>query len=163
MTRERAFVRLLCIAAVALAATGCRSLTVGDTFRYQFIDARPNAQASAGAPGAGDLELRSKVWRHEWRCNVFDTCLTDYDATMYAFDKRNGRQLKWNRIEVFQTDTCDASPADRRNYKTVTDADSFTLGWGRDRAGKFDRVSAYVIFYGDWGSVSSRVLAKNCA
>jgi hypothetical protein len=109
-----------------------------------------------------DFQINAKSWKHEWRCNALDTCNTDFFSTVFVFDKRTGRQLKWNRVEVFLKDDCDASREDRRNYKTVTDTEFVSFGWGDDRNGKYEHVSAFLVLYADWGSVNARVRTNVC-
>jgi hypothetical protein len=81
---------------------------------------------------------------------------------VFVFDRRTGKQLMWNRIEAFQRDDCNASRNDRERYKTVTNTDVVSLGWGDGRKGKYDQVSAFLVFYADWGSVTARVRAIAC-
>jgi hypothetical protein len=140
---------------------GCRSVTNIDTAKYDFPEVRPNA-TGLDRPTTGDFELRTKNWKHEWRCNVFETCLTDFESTIFVFDRRTGKQVNWNRIEVFMKEACDASAQDRKNYKTVTNSDTVSFGWGKNRDGKYDQVSAYLVFYADWGSVNALVKTRAC-
>lgn len=146
----------------AFALAGCKSVTNIDTFKYGFLDVTPNKAAGPEQPRAEELELRAKAWKHEWRCSVFDNCETDFLGSLYVFDARTGKQLRWNRVEVFLKDDCDASPKDRARYKTVADADFITFGWGEERKGRYENVSAYLVFYADWGSVNARVRSKVC-
>ncbi len=146
----------------AVLSSGCKSVATGETFRYGFSDVQPNIAAGAPRPAPADFQLNAKEWKHEWRCNVFDTCNTDFLSTVFVFDKRTGKQLKWNRVEVFLRDDCNASPADRLNYKTVTDAEFVSFGWGDDRKGKYEQVSAFLVFYADWGRVNARVRTIAC-
>jgi hypothetical protein len=162
MTKLRTLaVPLLAAGAVALA--GCRTVTSVDTFKYGFYELKANGEAAPTAPTQPDVfELRAKSWKHEWRCTVFDNCETDFLGTLYVFDARTGKQVRWNRVEVFLKDDCDASPKDRGRYKTVADVDHVTLGWGEDRKGRYENVSAFLVFYADWGSVNARVRSKVC-
>jgi hypothetical protein len=162
MTPCRAVYLMTCLFAFAVASSGCTTVATGDTFRYGFSDVRPNAASPAARAAPADFQLRAKTWKHEWRCNVFDTCSTDFLSTMYVFDKKTGRQLKWNRVEVFLKDECDASLADREHYKTVTDTEFVSFGWGDKRSGKYEHVSAVLVFYADWGSVNARVRTTAC-
>jgi hypothetical protein len=140
-------------------SSGCNTVATGDTFRYGFSDVRPNVPASATPT---DFQLRAKTWKHEWRCNVFDTCDTDFLSTVYVFDTRTGRQINWNRVEVFLKDGCNASFDDRGKYKTVTDTEFVSFGWGDNRKGKYEHVSALLVFYADWGSVNAHVRTIVC-
>jgi hypothetical protein len=146
----------------AMALAGCASVTNVDTFKYGFLEVTPNKAAGTEQPRAEELQLRAKSWKHEWRCSVFDNCETDFVGSLYVFDARTGRQVRWNRVEVFLKDDCDASPSDRARYKTVADTDHVTLGWGEERKGRYENVSAYLVFYADWGSVNARVRSKVC-
>lgn len=149
----------LCTCVAWLSA--CKTVESADTFRYGVVDIKVSAAVN-DRPTPADFHVRSKTWKHEWRCSVFDNCETDFFTTLYVFDKRTGKQLKWNRVEVYQQDGCYASPEDGRNYKTVADTDLVSIGWGEDREGKYDQVSAFLIFYADWGSVSARVRTRLC-
>lgn len=162
MTPYRAVPLIACLLGLVVWSSGCRTVNTGDTFRYGFSDVRTNAQTPAERATPADFQLRAKTWKHEWRCSVFDDCLTDFLSTMYVFDTRTGRQLKWNRVEIFMADDCDASLKDRDHYKTVTDTEFVTFGWGDNRKGKYEQVSALLIFYADWGSVDARVRSIAC-
>lgn len=148
------------LATAALLSSGCSFINKADIARYDF--ATVNANSGTNAPAAADLELRTKSWKHEWRCNYLEQCDTEFASALYVFDRRNGKQIKWNRIEVFSRDDCEASTDDRRNYKTITDADLVSIGWPKRREGKYDKVSAFVVFYADWGNVSARVKTDVC-
>jgi hypothetical protein len=162
MTSLRTVFSIACLLVLSLLGAGCSTTETADTFRYGFSDVQPNPTVAAERPVPADFQLRAKTWKHEWRCDVFDSCITDFLTTVYVFDKRTGRQLKWNRVEVFMKDDCDASTKDRDNYKTVTDTDSVTIGWGDSRKGKYEQVSALLIFYADWGSVNASVRTIVC-
>lgn len=150
----------------AALLSACGTIERDDTFRYGFFDLKASglsSAASAEPPMPEDLHIRAKSWHHEWRCRLYDdVCRTDFSGTLYVFDKRTGKQLKWNRVEVFRVDHCLASANDRENYKTVTDTDVVSLGWGKDREGKYNKISAFLVFYADWGSVNARVRALAC-
>jgi hypothetical protein len=150
-----------CLLGSAALSTACTTVNTGETFRYGFSDPQPSAP-NAPRPTPSDLQLNAKTWKHEWRCDVFDTCVTDFASTVFVFDKRTGREVTWNRIEVFQRDDCNASRDDRMKYKTVTDTNAVSLGWGDGRKGKYDQVSAFLVFYADWGSVAARVRTIAC-
>ena len=92
------------IAAGALALAGCSSVTSVDTFKYGFLEVTPNKAAGAEQPRPVDLQLRAKEWKHEWRCGMFDRCETDFLGSLYVFDARTGKQVRWNRVEVFLKD-----------------------------------------------------------
>ncbi len=162
MTPFRIVSRIASASALAVLSAGCTTVTTGDTFRYGFSEVRANSAAPGVRATPADFQLRAKSWKHEWRCNVFDACSTDFLGTMFVFDKRTGKQLNWNRVEVFLKDDCDASLDDRGNYKTVTDTDLVSLGWGENRKGKYEQVSAFLVFYTDWGSVNARVRTIAC-
>lgn len=144
----------------SLLAGGCSFINKADIARYDF--ATVNANAGTNAPAAADLELRTKSWKHEWHCNYLEQCSSEFASTLYVFDRRNGKQIKWNRIEVFSRDDCQASTDDRRNYKTITDVDAVSIGWPKKREGKYDKVSAFLVFYADWGNVSALVKTDVC-
>lgn len=158
----RAVCLIACLFGFAVLAAGCVTVTSSDTFRYGFSDVRFNIPFPEERPAPTDFQLRAKSWKHEWRCNVFDTCNTDFFSTLFVFDKRTGRQVKWNRVEVFLKDDCDASREDRERYKTVTDTDFVSFGWGDNRNGRYEYVSAFLVFYADWGSVNARVRTMTC-
>jgi len=162
MTPFRAVSLIACLFGLAIFSSGCSTVATGDTFRYGFSDVRSNVPSPGGRPTPTDFQLRAKSWKHEWRCNVFDTCDTDFLSTVFVFDKRTGRQLNWNRVEVFLKDDCNASLDDRGNYKTVTDAEVVSFGWGDNRKGKYEHVSALLVFYADWGSVNAHVRTIVC-
>jgi hypothetical protein len=163
MPASRAISLIACLLGSAALASGCRTVETGETFRYGFAELRPNPAASGASPPApAELQLNAKSWKHEWRCSVFDDCATDFLSTVFVFDKRTGKELTWNRIEVFQRDDCNASRNDRDRYKTVTDTQSVSLGWDDGRKGKYDQVSAFLVFYADWGSVAARVRTVAC-
>jgi hypothetical protein len=151
---------IACLSGLAVFSSGCSTVATGDTFRYGFSDVRSNAPAERLSPA--DFQLRAKTWKHEWRCDVFNTCDTDFLSTVYVFDKRNGKQINWNRVEVFLKDDCNASRDDRAKYKTVTDAEFVSFGWGDNRKGKYEHVSALLVFYADWGSVNAHVRTIVC-
>jgi len=159
MTPFRAVSLIACLLGLAVLSSGCNTVATGDTFRYGFSDVRSNVPPPATPT---DFQLRAKTWKHEWRCNVFDTCDTDFLSTVYVFDKRTGRQINWNRVEVFLKDDCNASLEDRGKYKTVTDAEFVSFGWGDNRKGKYEHVSALLVFYADWGSVNAHVRTIVC-
>jgi hypothetical protein len=161
MPASRAVSLIACLLGSAALSTACTTVKTGETFRYGFSDLQPNA-ASTPRPAPTDLQLNAKTWKHEWRCDVLDTCKTDFLSTVFVFDKRTGKELTWNRIEAFQRDDCNASRNDREKYKTVTDTEYVSLGWGNDRKGKYEQVSAFLVFYADWGSVTARVRAIGC-
>ncbi|HEU0203588.1 MAG TPA: hypothetical protein VFR86_24525 [Burkholderiaceae bacterium] len=160
MTSFRAL-SIIGLSACATWLAACKTVDSVDTFKYGFSDVKVNA-TSTDQPTTNDFHVRSKTWKHEWRCSVLDNCETDFFSTLYVFDKRTGKQVKWNRVEVYLQDGCNASPDDGRNYKTVADTDAVSIGWGEDRKGKYDQVSAFLIFYADWGSVNARVRTKLC-
>lgn len=163
MTPFRAVSLIACLFGFTVLSSGCGTVTVADNFKYVFFDVKSNIASDAGRPVPTDFQLRAKSWKHEWRCNAFDTCNTDFFTTLFVFDKRTGRQLKWNRVEVFfKDDDCDASPDEREKYRTVTDTEFVSFGWGDDRNGKYEQVSAFLVFYADWGSVNARVRTKVC-
>jgi hypothetical protein len=162
MPAFRAVSLIACLLGSTALASGCTTVATGETFRYGFSDLRPNPAAGASRPAPADLQLNAKSWKHEWRCDVFDACATDFLSTVFVFDKRTGKELTWNRIEVFQRDDCNASRNDREKYKTVTDTEYASLGWGESRKGKYEQVSAFLVFYADWGSVAARVRTIAC-
>jgi hypothetical protein len=162
MPTFRAVALIACLLGSAVLSSGCMTTTQGETFRYGFSDLQPNSAVGAQHPIPANLQLSAKSWKHEVRCNVFDTCETAFAGTMFVFDKRTGKELKWNRIEVFERDDCNASRDDRLKYKTVTDTDIVSLGWGDERKGKYEQVSALLVFYADWGSVTARVRTIAC-
>ena len=159
MTPFRAVSSIACLFGFAVLSSGCESVKTGDTFRYGFSDVKSNVPVAATPT---DFQLRAKTWKHEWRCDVFNTCNTDFLSTFFVFDTRTGRQLKWNRVEIFLKDDCNATINDRGNYKTVTDTDLVSLGWGDNRKGKYEHVSALLVFYADWGSVNAHVRTIVC-
>jgi len=162
MTPFRAVSLIACLFGFAVLSSGCETVKTGDTFRYGFSDVRSNTPSPAERTTPADFQLRAKTWKHEWRCDVFDTCSTDFLSTFFVFDTRTGRQLRWNRVEVFQKDDCNASINDRGKYKTVTDTESVSFGWGDNRKGKYEHVSALLVFYADWGSVNAHVRTVVC-
>jgi len=162
MTVARTLSLIAGLVGFAVLTAGCRTVTSVETFKYGFSDLESNVAAGADRRSPEDFLLRAKSWKHQWRCSVFDSCETDFLSTLYVFDKRTGRQIKWNRVEVFLAEDCDASADDRRKYKTVVDTDVVSLGWGEDRNGKYDRVSALLVFYADWGSVNARMRTRAC-
>jgi hypothetical protein len=162
MTPFRAVSSIACLLGFAVLSSGCGTVTISDTFKYGFSDVQSKVLSPGERPAPADFQLRAKSWKHEWRCDPFDTCNTDFLSTMYVFDKRTGKQLKWNRVEIFLKDGCDASLDDRGNYKTVTDIDLVSFGWGENRKGKYEHVSALLVFYADWGSVNARVRTAAC-
>jgi hypothetical protein len=155
---------LIVLSAALLSA--CKTVESESTFRYgvlQVTVSGSSSAASAERPMPEDFQIREKSWLHEWRCRSYDdVCRTDFSTTLYVFDKRTGKQLKWNRVEVFLADHCLASADDRERYRTVADTDVVSLGWGKDREGKYDKISAFLVFYADWGSVNARVRALAC-
>ena len=159
MTFFRAVSLIACLFGLAVISSGCNTVATGDTFRYGFSDVRSNVSPPATPT---DFQLRAKAWKHEWRCNVFDTCDTDFLSTVYVFDTRTGRQINWNRVEVFLKDGCNASLVDRGKYKTVTNTEFVSFGWGDNRKGKYEHVSALLVFYADWGSVNAHVRTIVC-
>ncbi len=162
MTPFRTVSPIVVLFGFAVAFAGCASVETGDTFRYGFSEVRSNAAPPAARPIPADFQLRAKSWKHEWRCDVFNTCTTDFLSAMFVFDTRTGREIKWNRVEVFLKDDCNATINDRDRYKTVTDTEVVSFGWGDNRKGKHEHVSALLVFYSDWGSVSARVRTVVC-
>lgn len=163
MTPFRAVSLTACLLGLAVFLSGCKTTSTGDTLRYGFSDVRTNSPSAGGRPAPADFQLRAKSWKHEWRCDAFDTCDTDFLTTVYVFDKRTGKQIKWNRVEVFfKEDGCNATLDDRANYKTVTNTDFVSFGWGDNRKGKYEHVSALLVFYADWGSVNAQVRTIVC-
>jgi hypothetical protein len=162
MTPFRAVSSIACLFGLAVFSSGCSTVATGDTFRYGFSDVRSNVPSPGERPTPTDFQLRAKTWKHEWRCDVFATCDTDFLSTVYVFDTRTGRQINWNRVEVFLKDGCNASLDDRGKYKTVTDAEFVSFGWGDNRKGKYEHVSALLVFYADWGSVNAHVRTIVC-
>lgn len=163
MTPFRAVSLIACLLGLAVFLSGCKTTSTGDTLRYGFSDVRTNSPSAGGRPAPADFQLRAKSWKHEWRCDAFDTCDTDFLTTVYVFDKRTGKQIKWNRVEVFfKEDGCNATLDDRANYKTVTNTDFVSFGWGDNRKGKYEHVSALLVFYADWGSVNAQVRTIVC-
>jgi hypothetical protein len=162
MTPLRAVSLITCLLGFAVGLGGCKTVASSETFRYGFSEVRFTIPIAEERPDPTDFQLRAKSWKHEWRCNVFDTCDTDFLSTLYVFDKRTGKQVKWNRVEVFLKDGCNASRDDRERYKTVTDTEFVSFGWGDNRSGKYEHVSAFLTFYADWGSVNARVRAIGC-
>ena len=150
----------------AALLSACKTVESESTFRYGVLDVRVsglNSAAGAERPKPEDFQIRAKSWLHEWSCRSYDNvCKTDFSSTLYVFDKRTGKQLQWNRVEVFLADHCLAFTDDRERYRTVTDTDVVSLGWGKDREGKYDKISAFLVFYADWGSVNARVRALGC-
>lgn len=162
MTPFRAVSLIACLFGLAVLSSGCSTVATGDTFRYGFSDVRSNSPPPGERPTPTDFQLRAKSWKHEWRCNVFDTCDTDFLSTVFVFDTRTGRQINWNRVEVFLKDDCNASLDDRGKYKTVTNTEFVSFGWGDNRKGKYEHVSALLVFYADWGSVNAHVRTIVC-
>jgi hypothetical protein len=162
MTTFRAISLIACLSGVAVLVLGCKTVTTGETFRYGFSDLKPNTASKVAPPTPTDLQINAKSWKHEWRCDAFDTCDTDFLSTVFVFDRRTGKELTWNRIEAFQRDDCNASRNDRERYKTVTDTKVVSLGWGDGRKGKYEQVSAFLVFYADWGSVTARLRTIVC-
>lgn len=163
MTPFRAVSLTAYLLGLAVFLSGCKTTSTGDTLRYGFSDVRTNSPSAGGRPAPADFQLRAKSWKHEWRCDAFDTCDTDFLTTVYVFDKRTGKQIKWNRVEVFfKEDGCNATLDDRANYKTVTNTDFVSFGWGDNRKGKYEHVSALLVFYADWGSVNAQVRTIVC-
>jgi hypothetical protein len=162
MSRFRAVAFSACLLGVVVLCLGCTTVTTGDTFRYGFSEVQANPAAGPQRPTPGDLQLNAKTWKHEVRCDYFDACDTDFFGIMFVFDKRTGRELKWNRIEVFQRDDCNASREDRQKYTTVTDTEFVSFGWPDSRKGKYAQLSAFLVFYADWGSVAARVRTISC-
>lgn len=162
MTRKTFAVLIACVGGFGLLGSGCSFVNKADIARYDFTTVNANASAGPGAPAPADLELRTKAWKHEWHCNYLEQCSTEFASSLYVFDRRNGKQIKWNRIEVFSRDDCEASTDDRRNYKTITDAEAVSIGWPKKRDGKYDKVSAFLVFYADWGNASARVKTDVC-
>jgi hypothetical protein len=153
------------ISVLGLAALLSACATVGslDTFRYGFSNLKLNTGGTGvQGPVAEDFQLRADKWEHEWRCYGAEDCKTEFEARLFVFDKRTGRRVRWNRIEVFQADNCSASPEDRYNYKTIADADVVPLGWEDERQGRYERLSAFIVFYADWGSVDARFRTLAC-
>ena len=163
MTPFRAVSLIACLFGLAVFLSGCKTTSTGDTLRYGFSDVRSNSPSAGERPTPTDFQLRAKTWKHEWRCDAFDTCDTDFLTTVYVFDKRTGKQINWNRVEVFfKEDGCNATLNDRANYKTVTNTDFVSFGWGNNRKGKYEHVSALLVFYADWGSVNAHVRTIVC-
>ena len=163
MTPFRAGSLAACLLGLTVLLSGCKTTTTADTFRYGFSDVQANSPSTGARPIPTDFQLRAKSWKHEWRCDAFDTCDTDFLSTVYVFDTRTGKQINWNRVEVFmKEDGCNASLADRAKYKTITDTEFVSFGWCDNPKGKHEHVSALLVFYADWGSVQANVRTIVC-
>jgi hypothetical protein len=110
-----------------------------------------------------DLHIRAKSWHHEVALPSLRRRLQNR-LLQHAVRLRqaHGQTAEVEPCRGVLADHCLASANDRENYKTVTDTDVVSLGWGKDREGKYDKISAFLVFYADWGSVNARVRALAC-
>lgn len=107
------------------------------------------------------LRLITPSWDFRWECSGFHSCDSWFSGASKLV-RADGTVLNWNLVESYTLDDCHAGPEHTKWYKTATNTDTNSFGWGK-KDGKSNHASAFLRFSGSAGVWTARVRSSSCS